>query len=104
MSKLKDFEIMCRDFSEESATDVINELEKENEELKEELKFIKGHNELLLKKMRSLAREINSLEEENQELKSEKEALKNFIQRIISHAANVYVEDVVIKEKILNKN
>ena len=104
MSKLKDFEIMCIDFSEESAADVINELEKENEELKEEIRFIKRHNELLLKKMQSFAREINNLEEENQELKSEKEALKKFIQKIISYASNVYAEDVCFKEKTLNKN
>lgn len=101
--KTKDFNIMCKESAAYDAAKYIERLEKENAELKKELEEIKKYNELYLKKIRSLAREINELYDEIGELKNEKEALKKFVQKIIAYGANVYAEDVVIKEKILNK-
>jgi len=72
MGRLKNFEIMMK---ESAATDAayIRRLERENERL---------------------VRTVNTLYDENAELKNEIQALKNFIQKIITHAANVYSEDV----------
>jgi len=73
MGKLKNYEIMCRESAATDAANYIQYLEKQNARL---------------------VREINVLEDENAELKNEIQALKNFIQKIIERAANVYATDV----------
>ena len=74
MGRLKDYEIMCRESAAIDDAAYIRRVERENARL---------------------VRTVNTLEDENAELKNEIQALKNFIQKIITHAANVYAEDVV---------
>ena len=75
MGKLKDFEIIMKESAAHNdAAEYIEQLEKQNARL---------------------TREINTLSDENAELKDEIQALKNFIQKIITHTANIYAEDVV---------
>ena len=73
MGRLKNFEIMLKESAAIDAAEYIKRLERENERL---------------------VRTVNTLYDENAELKNEIQALKNFIQKIITHAANVYSEDV----------
>ena len=92
--RTKDFNIMMKESAAQSDAAYIQQLENENEKLKQELAETKRFNELYLIKIRSLAREINEQYDEIDELKSEIQALKNFILKFAEYAANVYAEDV----------